>query len=47
MYKLKEIDNKETWNNFVLENNFSFYSFLCSWQWAELQNLAGKRVLKF
>ncbi len=47
MYKLKEISNKETWNNFVFENNFAFYSFLSSWEWAELQTLSGKRVLRF
>lgn len=47
MYKIKEIKNKDNWNNFVLENDFEFYSFLSSWQWWELQSLLWKKVFRF
>jgi hypothetical protein len=39
-YKLKEIKSKESWNNFVFENDFEFYSFLASWEWGDFQCLA-------
>lgn len=47
MYKLKEINSKKIWNNFVINNDFHFYSFLSSWQWTEFQELAWKKVFKF
>jgi len=47
MYKIKEIKNKDDWNNFVLENDFEFYSFLSSWQWWELQSLLWKKIFRF
>ena len=47
MYKLKEIADKNIWNNFVLENEFEFSSFLCSWEWAEFQEKSWKNVLKY
>ncbi len=47
MHKLKEILDKDIWNNFILNNDFPFYSFLASWQWSEFQNLAWKRVLRY
>jgi len=35
MYKLKEIVNKNDWNNFIISNQdvFDFLSFLSSWEW--------------
>lgn len=47
MYSLVEITDKNTWNNFVLENNFEFYSFLSSWEWTEFQEKSWKEVLKY
>ncbi|MDR0771687.1 MAG: hypothetical protein LBF15_01070 [Candidatus Peribacteria bacterium] len=47
VYKLKEITDKNIWNDFVFGNEFEFYSFLCSWQWADLQNLADKKVFRY
>jgi len=32
-FTLKNIENKKDWNSFVNENDFSFYSFLQSWEW--------------
>jgi hypothetical protein len=31
--ELKIIDDKNTWNSFIENNNFPFYSFLSSWEW--------------
>ncbi len=47
MYKLKIITSKETWNTFVFENEFDFYSFLCSWEWWILQEKTWNEVLKY
>jgi len=46
MYQLIEINNKNTWNNFIIKSDFDFYSFLQSWQWWEFQELAWKKVLR-
>ncbi|MDD3645956.1 MAG: peptidoglycan bridge formation glycyltransferase FemA/FemB family protein [Candidatus Gracilibacteria bacterium] len=46
MYKLKIVTNKDTWNNFITESDFEFYSFLQSWEWGEFQILAGKDILR-
>jgi hypothetical protein len=46
-FTIKEITDKHTWNNFVFENEFEFYSFLCSWEWGDLQNLAEKKVFRY
>jgi len=47
MYKLKQITNKDTWNNFIFENEFDFYSFLASWQWWDFQKKYWKEVLRY
>ena len=51
MYILKEILEKnwwkKTWNDFILNNDFEFYSFLSSWEWTEFQEKSWKEVLKF
>lgn len=47
MYKLEEILDKNTWNNFIISSNFDFYSFLQSWQWWEFQELAWKEIIRF
>lgn len=44
---LKIIDNKEIWNNFVLENKFEFYSFLSSFEWSDFQEMIWKNVLRY
>ncbi len=47
MYKLKKITNKNTWNNFIFNNQFEFFSFLCSWEWTEFQEKSWNLVLKY
>lgn len=47
MYKIKEIKEKQIWNNFVIDNDFEFYSFLCSFEWWEVQILNWKKVFRF
>lgn len=47
MYKLKEIENKTNWNNFIINSNFWFYSFLQSWEWWELQKLEWKEIIRY
>jgi hypothetical protein len=44
---LKIITEQNIWNKFIDENEFEFYSFLCSWEWFKLQELSGKKVLKY
>jgi len=33
MYKLKEIKDKKIWDDFIINNDFNFYSFIASWDW--------------
>jgi lipid II:glycine glycyltransferase (peptidoglycan interpeptide bridge formation enzyme) len=47
MYKLNEITNKQTWNDFIINSHFRFYSFLQSWEWWELQKLSGKNTSRY
>ncbi len=47
MYKLKEIQEKEIWNNFIFENEFEFYSFLASWEWSDFQEKSGNKILRY
>ena len=43
---LKEIDNKELWNKFIINLNPEFYSFLQSWEWWELQEKLWKKIVR-
>lgn len=45
-YFLKEIEDKESWNDYIIKWDFEFYSFLVSWEWWEFQELASKRVYR-
>lgn len=47
MYKLKIITDKKIWDDFIEKNTFLFYSFLCSWEWFELQKASWKEVFMF
>lgn len=47
MYKLNEIIDKVTWNNFIIESDFKFYSFLQSWEWWEFQTKSGKDIIRY
>lgn len=47
MYKLEQIKNKKIWNNFIQDNNFAFYSFLCSWEWWEFKEDFWFPVLRY
>lgn len=47
MYKLQEILNKNIWNNFIINSNTEFYSFLQSWEWWEFQKLAWKKIIRY
>lgn len=46
-YNLRIIDDKNIWNDFVIKNDFEFYSFLASWEWWDFQELAWKKVLRY
>lgn len=37
MYKLEIIEDKEIWNDFIINSNLEFYSFLSSWEWWEFK----------
>ncbi|MCX6807949.1 MAG: peptidoglycan bridge formation glycyltransferase FemA/FemB family protein [Patescibacteria group bacterium] len=41
--KLEQIQDSYLWNNFIV-HNFSFYSFLQSWEWGELHELENHKV---
>jgi len=45
--KLKLIENKDIWNNFITNNDFEFYSFLSSWEWWEFKKDFGFPVLRY
>jgi len=47
MYRLKEIDDINIWNGFILNSEFEFYSFLASYEWFELQKKSWKDVFRF
>lgn len=42
--KVKEITNKNQWESFIL--SLSFYTFLQSWSWAEVEEKLGSRVFR-
>lgn len=44
-YSVKKFTDKKAWNDFVI-NNFSFYSFLDSWQWWEFQEIDWNEVIR-
>ena len=47
MYKLKIIEDKNIWNDFIEKNNFPFYSFLSSWEWWEFKKDFWFPVLRY
>ncbi len=47
MYKLQEILDKNIWNNFIINSNVTFYSFLQSWEWWEFQELSRKTIIRY
>ena len=47
MYKLEEILNKDRWDNFIINSNFGFYSFLQSWEWWEFQEMWWKEIIRY
>ncbi|MDA9129160.1 aminoacyltransferase [Candidatus Gracilibacteria bacterium] len=47
IYKLLEIQDKHIWNDFIIESDFEFYSFLHSWEWGEIQSKLGKDINRF
>ncbi len=46
MYKLKIIDSKNKWNDFIINWGFEFYSFVDSWEWWEFQILEGNYIFR-
>ena len=46
MYKLKIIETKKKWNDFVIKWDFEFYSFVDSWQWWDFQILEGNTIFR-
>lgn len=47
MYNLKPINNKNTWNDFIIKWDFSFYSFVDSWEWGEFHKLEWNEVFRY
>lgn len=47
MHTLKIIDNKDTWNNFIINSDFKFYSFVDSWEWWEFNILEWHEVFRY
>lgn len=47
MLELKEIKEKNIWNNFIIDSNFEFYSFLQSWEWWDFQELLNKKIFRY
>ena len=47
IYILKEITDKDTWNQFIIESEFEFYSFLQSFEWGQIQEKIGKKVARY
>ena len=45
--KLKEINSKKIWNEFIFNNNFKFYSFLSSYEWWEFKESFWFPVLRY
>ncbi len=45
-YKFKIIEDKDLWNDFIL-NNQDINDFLLSWEWGELNKKEGKEVYRF
>lgn len=43
--KIKEIDNKEVWENFI--NQCEEKTFLHSWNWGEFQKMEGEKIWRF
>ena len=46
-HKLKIIDNKSTWNNFIINSWFKFYIFVDSWEWWEFNKLEWQEVYRY
>lgn len=44
-YFIKSFTDSQEWNDFII-NNFSFYSFLDSWEWWEFQKMDGNEVIR-
>ena len=44
---IKEVLIKEIWDQFIIDSNFEFYSFLQSWEWWEFQELSWKKIVRF
>lgn len=47
MYILKKIKDKEKWNDFIINSDFEFFSFLQSWEWWELQKVSKKNIKRY
>ena len=47
MYKLEEILNKNIWDDFIINSDIEFYSFLQSWEWWEFQELSWKEIIRY
>ncbi len=47
MHKLSEILFKEIWDDFIINSNFEFYTFLQSWGWWEFQELSWKKIIRY
>ena len=47
MYNLKIINKKEVWNDFIINSNIEFYSFVDSFEWWNLQELEWNKIFRY
>jgi len=47
MCQLKIINDKKIWNDFIINWDFEFYSFVNSWQWGEFQELEWNKTFRY
>ena len=47
MYELKIINDKKTWNEFIVNSDIEFYSFLSSWEWGEFKKMSWFWILRY
>jgi len=45
--ELREITAQKIWNQFIIQNDFEFYSFLSSWEWGEFKKSLWFPVLRY
>jgi len=47
MFKLEIINHKKTWNDFIIESDLDFYSFVDSWERWVFQEISGYKTFRY